>query len=63
MAFLYDSALVTSASADKTVRIWRTDTGEGIQKLKGYSGWVRLVAFSHDLTLVALALDDLTVRI
>ncbi|KAF2808525.1 WD40 repeat-like protein, partial [Mytilinidion resinicola] len=31
--------------------------------LEGYSGSVRLVAFSHDLTRLASALDDETVKI
>ncbi|KAH6981483.1 hypothetical protein EDB80DRAFT_593280, partial [Ilyonectria destructans] len=44
-------------------RIWRADTGDCVQKLKGHSGWVRLIAFSHDSALVASASDDRTVRI
>lgn len=54
------STFVASASADRTVRIWHTDTGDCIQRLKGHSGFVRSVAFSHDLALVA---DDWTVWI
>jgi WD40 repeat protein len=63
VAFSHDSTLVASASADETVRIWRTDTGEGIQELKGHSRSVSSVTFSHDSALVASASDDETVRI
>jgi WD40 repeat protein len=63
IAFSHDSALLASASGDKTVRIWGTDTGECQQTLEGHSDWVRSVAFSHDSALLASASDDHTVRI
>ncbi|KAH6876844.1 hypothetical protein B0T10DRAFT_414045, partial [Thelonectria olida] len=44
-------------------RIWRTDTGDCIQELKGHSRSARSVAFSHDSALVASASVDRTVRI
>ncbi|KAH6881046.1 hypothetical protein B0T10DRAFT_609246 [Thelonectria olida] len=63
IAFSHDSALVASASDDRTVRIWRTDMGDCVQELKGHRGSVKSVAFSHDSALVASASDDRTVRI
>jgi hypothetical protein len=63
VTFSHDLALVTSASWDKTVRIWRADSGECIQELKGHSGLVMSVTFSHDSALIASASDDETVRI
>ncbi|KAH6986690.1 hypothetical protein EDB80DRAFT_655684 [Ilyonectria destructans] len=41
VAFSQDSALVASASDDRTVRIWRVDAGDCVQELKGHSGPVR----------------------
>jgi WD40 repeat protein len=63
IAFSHDSALLASASWDKTVRIWRTDTGECQQTLEGHSDWVTSIAFSHDSALLASASNDNTVRI
>ncbi|KAH6986689.1 WD40-repeat-containing domain protein [Ilyonectria destructans] len=63
VAFSYDSALVASASDDRTVRIWRVDSGDCVQELKGHSSSVRSIAFSYDSALVASASDDRTVRI
>ncbi len=63
VAFSHDSALVASASYDRTVRVWRADSGECLQTLEGHSGAVTSVAFSHDSALVASASWDQTVRV
>ncbi|PWI65022.1 hypothetical protein PCL_07434 [Purpureocillium lilacinum] len=63
VAFSYDSALVLSGSHDKTIRVWRTATGECIQTLEGHDGWVFSVALSHDSTLVASGSEDKTIRV
>ncbi len=47
MAFSHDLALVASTSYDETVRIWRADTGEYMQELKGHRDWVYSVAFAQ----------------
>jgi WD40 repeat protein len=59
--FSHDSAFVASGG-DKTIRIWRADTGECVQELQGHSSEVSSVAFSHDSALVASG-GDKTVRI
>ncbi|KAL7784066.1 hypothetical protein V8C37DRAFT_413532 [Trichoderma ceciliae] len=61
VAFSHDSLLIASASQDKTVRLWRADTGECMQILKGHSDWVISIAFSHDSSLIASASYDKTV--
>ncbi|KAH8776242.1 hypothetical protein F5883DRAFT_544196 [Diaporthe sp. PMI_573] len=63
VAFSHDSAIIASASDDKTVRIWRTHTGECIQELKGHSDRVASVAFSYDSAIIASASWDKIVRI
>ncbi|CEJ83110.1 hypothetical protein VHEMI03137 [[Torrubiella] hemipterigena] len=63
VAFSHDSMLIASASNDKTIRLWRADTGECIQTLEGHSDWVWSVVFSHDSILIASASDDKTVRL
>ncbi|KAH8659482.1 hypothetical protein BGZ61DRAFT_286851, partial [Ilyonectria robusta] len=44
-------------------RLWRVDDGTCIQELKGHTGSVSPVAFSHDSALVASASDDKTIRL
>ncbi|PWI65057.1 hypothetical protein PCL_07469 [Purpureocillium lilacinum] len=63
VAFSNDSTLVASGSADKTIRIWRTATGECIQTLEGHDSMVTSVAFSHDSALVASGSWDKTIRL
>ncbi|KAH7188005.1 hypothetical protein DER44DRAFT_816379 [Fusarium oxysporum] len=62
VTFSPDSTLIVSAARDKTVRVWRAETGESIQTLKGCSGsnYISSLAFSHDGTLIASASWDRT---
>ena len=54
---------MASASRDKTVKIWNTSSGDCVNTLKGHSGSVWSVAFSHNGTQVASGSDDETVKI
>ncbi|KKP03395.1 hypothetical protein THAR02_04477 [Trichoderma harzianum] len=59
IAFSHDTALIASLSGDGGVRLWRTDTGDCVQKLQllGESGgWSSVsIAFSHDCAIIAAA--------
>ncbi|KAL6881409.1 WD40 repeat-like protein [Trichoderma novae-zelandiae] len=65
MAFSHDASLLASASADQTVRVWNTETGNTIQEYTGHMspGIVTAIAFSHDSSLIAFASDDCTIRL
>ena len=61
--FSPDGKLVASASADKTIRLWETETGICRTVLKGHSDRVTAVVFSPDGKLAASASHDKTIRI
>ncbi|PWI65024.1 hypothetical protein PCL_07436 [Purpureocillium lilacinum] len=65
VAFSHDSALLVSGSGsdDKTIRVWRTATGERIQTLEGHDDWVTSVAFSHNSAFLASGSGDKTIRV
>ena len=64
VAFSADGALLATASADRTVRLWNVATGQPHgAPLKGHTDAVRGVAFSADGTLLATASADRTVRL
>lgn len=63
VVFSRDGQTVASASDDRTVRLWTTDTGQCVQELKGHTGWVTSVVFPRDGQTVASASYDSTVRL
>lgn len=58
-----DGTWIATASADRTVRIWDTATGETTATLLGHRGSVQALAVSTDGTRLASASADRTVRI
>ncbi|KAF7514113.1 hypothetical protein GJ744_004438 [Endocarpon pusillum] len=63
VAFLHDSAQVTLASWNRTVRIWDASSGECLQTPEGHSDRVTSVTFSHDSARLVSTSRDHTVKI
>ncbi|EJP61379.1 WD40 repeat-like domain-containing protein [Beauveria bassiana ARSEF 2860] len=63
VVFSHNSTLLATASSDKSVRVWRSDTGECVKTLEGHGDSVTSVAFSHDSKLLASASGDKTSRV
>lgn len=54
---------LASASSDKTIKIWRTDTGACLHTLIGHGNTIYGVDFSPDGLILASGSDDATVKI
>ena len=61
--FSPDGTHVVTTSADRTARIWNSQTGELVYTLTGHRDWVRDVSFSPDGAHIVTASDDRTARI
>ncbi len=63
MAYSPEGKRLASASADGTVRVWDSESGQETLTLKGHAGQVYSVAFSPDGQRLASAGQDKTVKV
>jgi COMPASS component SWD3 len=63
LAYSPDGGILASGSDDKTVKLWRLDSGCEYRTLTGHEDWVRAVAFSADGRTLASGSWDDTVRL
>ncbi|KAK4458981.1 HET-R [Cladorrhinum samala] len=63
VAFSPDNQRLASGSADYTIVIWDSASGQCLQVLKGHSNWVRSVTFSSNSQQLISGSDDRTIKI
>jgi WD40 repeat protein/uncharacterized caspase-like protein len=63
VAFSPKDAIIATASADNTVKLWDSTTGRELRTLVGHANNVKAVAFSPDGQMLASGSLDRTVRI
>ncbi|KZT74698.1 WD40 repeat-like protein [Daedalea quercina L-15889] len=61
--FSADGSKLASAAADKSVKLWNTETGEILKTLEGHTEGISDIAWSPDGEFLASASDDKTIRI
>ncbi|MBN1361093.1 MAG: protein kinase [Sedimentisphaerales bacterium] len=63
LRFTPDNSLLASASADRTIRLWRNATGPSVATLSGHGGGVASLAFSPDGRSLASGSVDKTIKV
>ncbi|BAY41984.1 WD-repeat protein (plasmid) [Nostoc sp. NIES-2111] len=63
VVFSSTGQLLASGSADRTIKLWSSHTGQCLQTLHGHDSWVWAIAFSPDDKLLASGSYDHTVKI
>ncbi|CAD7699969.1 unnamed protein product [Ostreobium quekettii] len=58
-----DGAILASCSADGTIKMWKTETGETTRTLKGHKNGINDVAWSQDCRYLCSASDDQTAMV
>lgn len=58
-----DGLYAISASWDKTIRLWKLETGECLKRFTGHTGDVLSVSISQNSRLIASASRDKTVKV
>ncbi|MCG6551725.1 MAG: protein kinase, partial [Candidatus Magnetominusculus sp. LBB02] len=53
---------ITAGTEDRSVRLWKVDTGECLHVLEGHTDWVTCVCFSADETAIISGSLDRTLR-
>ena len=59
---LHQSRTLASASADKALKIWDTNTGQCLDTLQGHTDWVWSVCYAQDGQTLASASEDTTIK-
>lgn len=62
LKFSYDGLMLASASADKTVKIWNTATGDNELTISGHKLGISDIAWSIDPRYLASCSDDKTIK-
>ncbi|MEL6159679.1 MAG: NB-ARC domain-containing protein [Cyanobacteria bacterium J06627_32] len=63
VAFSPDGTRLVSGSADRTLKLWDTSTGECLKTMTGHQNWVMSVAFSPDGTRLVSGSADRTLKL
>lgn len=61
IAFHPDGEILASGGYDKTIILWKVETGEKLTTLQGHQNWVTALSFNKDGTLLASGSYDETV--
>jgi len=61
--FNSDGSLLLTASDDKLLKMFNTESKRFLSSFIGHQNWVRTGVFSHDSRIIASGSDDKTVKL